>query len=622
MQKKSLYFAGSLILLLVLFASLSLLSSRLLGGLRLDLTENQLYTLSPGTQNILEGLEEPVNLYLFFSEEASRDLPHIRSYAKRVEELLAELASRSDGKVKVQRIDPEPFSEEEDDAARYGLQAVPVGASGTSLYLGLAATNTLDDVQTMPFLQPSKEKFLEYDLAKMVYSLGHPERKKIGMISNLPLTAGYDPATQAMREEWVVYDQLKQLFTIETVSPQATELPEDLDMLVLVHPRDLPESLMYEIDQFVMAGGHLLAFMDPMAEADLGDPNDPMAAMQAGSSSTLDPLLAGWGVAFDTQKAIGDLQFGAGSGANRHIGILSVPGEGMNEDDVVSADLQAVNFSSVGWLELLDGRTTEIEVLVESSENAAPFDVSRLRFASSPAELLTGFNPTGDRYAMAVRISGEARSAFEAAPEGVDAEKHLASSGENGINVMLFADTDILTDRLWVQKQPFLGQSIINAFADNGNIVVNAVDNLLGNRDLISIRTRASSGRPFDRVNDLQLKAEQEYRATEERLQQELTETERKLTELQAARSGDDLLVLSDEQQAELQRFTDRKLEIRRDLRQVQHDLQSEINQLGTRLKLINIALVPLLVILIAGLYSLRRRRQQARSSAQEAGKA
>ena len=621
MQKKTLYFAGSLALLLVLFASLSLLSGRLLGGLRLDLTENKLYTLSPGTRNILDSLQEPVNLYLFFSEESSRDLPQIRSYAKRVEELLAELASRSDGMVRVLRIDPEPFSEQEDEAARYGLQAVPVGVSGTSLYLGLAATNSLDDVQTMPFLQPSKEKFLEYDLAKMIYSLGHPERKKIGLISNLPMTAGYDPATQAMREEWVVYDQLQQLFTIETISAQATELPEGLDMLVLVHPRDLSEALLYQLDQFVLSGGHLLAFMDPMAESDQGNPNDPMAAMQAGSSSTLGPLLSAWGIGFDTQKALGDLQFGAGSGANRHIGILSVPAQGMNPEDVVSADLGVVNFSSSGWLDLLDDRTTQIEVLVESSENAAPFDVVKLRYVSSPAELLDGFNPTGDQYALAVRVSGPANSVFEAAPEGADESAHLAASKEGGINVMLFADTDMLTDRLWVQKQPFLGQNIINAFADNGNIVVNSVDNLLGNQDLISIRTRASSGRPFERVNELQLKAEQEFRATEERLQQDLAETERKLTELQAARSGDDLLVLSDEQQAELQRFMDRKLEIRRDLRAVQHDLQSDITRLGTRLKLINIALVPALVIVVAGLYSLRR-RQKARLSQHKAGQA
>ncbi len=618
MQKKSLYFLASLGLLVILFASLSVLSGRLLRGMRVDLSENHLHTLSTGTRHILEGLQEPVNLYLFFSEEASRDLPQIRSYAKRVDELLDEFANRSNGKVQIHRVDPEPFSEKEDDAARFGLQAVPVDANGTSLYFGIAGSNSLDDVQTMPFLQPPKEKFLEYDLAKMISSLGNPERKTIGLISSLPMGAGFDPASQSMREEWVVYEQLSQLFKIETVDAKAGTLPDDLDVLVLVHPRDLDDNMLYQVDQFVLRGGRLLAFIDPLAESDRGDPADPMAQMQAGSSSTLGPLLGAWGVQFDPQKALGDLQYGIGSGRQRHIGILSVPTEGMNADDVVSADLGVVNFSSTGWLQIKEGGSSHVDVLVESSQNAAPIDTSRLRFLANPEDLLSGFNPTGDRYPLAVRISGQVSSAYQQAPEGVDAAGRLAQSAEQGINVILFADTDVLSDRLWVQKQPFLGQNLVNAFADNGNIVVNAVDNLLGNRDLISIRTRASSVRPFERVNALQLQAEREYRATEERLQQELTETERKLTELQAARAGDDLLVLTKEQQEEVRRFMDRKLEIRRELRQVQHDLQVDIDRLGTRLKLFNIALVPLLVIVVALIYSLRRRRKLARQLVQE----
>lgn len=618
MQKKSIYFIFSLVLLVVLFASLSLLSNRLLRGVRVDLSEDHLYTLSEGTRNILGGLTEPVNLYLFFSEEASRDLPQIRSYASRVEEMLDEIANRSDGNVQIHRVDPEPFSEQEDEAARYGLQAVPVGASGASLYLGIAGTNSLDGVQTMPFLQPSKEKFLEYDLAKMISTLGQPERKTIGLISSLPMGAGYDPAAQGMREAWVIHDQLSQLFTIEDIDAQAAELPDNIDVLVLVHPQDLADSMLYQLDQFVLGGGRLLAFIDPLAESDRGDPNDPMGQMQAGSSSSLDPLLEAWGVEFNTQQALGDLQYGIGSGQARHIGILSVPAAGMNSDDIVSADLELVNFSSTGWLQPLEERSTTIEVLVESSENAAPIDTSRLRFLANPADLLKGFNPTGERYALGVRISGSATSAFSEPPAGQDGAGYLGESAENGINVVIFADTDILTDRLWVQKQPFLGQTLVNAFADNGDIVVNAVDNLLGNRDLISIRTRASSVRPFGRVDQLQLEAEQQYRSTEEQLQQELAETERKLTELQAARDEDDLLVLSEEQQTEVQRFMDRKLEIRRELRQVQHDLQRDIDSLGTRLKLFNIVLVPLLVIVVAMIFGLRRRQRQSRQSPAE----
>lgn len=617
MMKKPLMPAATLILLAIFFAALTVLSATLFSGARLDLTQDRLYTLSQGTRNILEGLDEPVKLYRFFSEEPSRELPQIRSYAKRVDELLDEMVDRSNGKLSVQRVDPVAFSEQEDEAARFGLQAVPIGASGITLYLGIAGTNTLDEVQTMPFLQPQKEQFLEYDLAKMISSLGTPEKKTIGVLSSLEMQGSFDPAAQRMTDPWVMREQLSQLFTLQDIDTQSESIPKEMDLLVLIHPRDLPETMLYSIDQFVLAGGRLVAFMDPVAESDQGTPGDPMAQMQRGSSSTLGKLLAAWGVDFDVNRVLGDLQFGIGSGQNRHIGILSVPPVGLNTDDIISADLEVVNFSSVGWLQPIEGAGTRFEVLAQSSENAAPLDASRLRFLTNPADLMKDFNPTGERYALAARVTGPAESAFEQAPQGNESAEHLKAAAEQGINVVLYADTDMLTDRLWVQKQPFLGQVIVNSFADNGNIVINSVDNLLGDVDLISIRTRASSSRPFERVDALQLQAEQSYRATEERLQLELAETEVRLTELQSARGEEDLLVLTDEQQAEVQRFMDRKLEIRKELRQVQHDLQRDIDSLGTRLKLINIALVPVLVILVAAFFGWRRRQLQNQSSAE-----
>jgi ABC-type uncharacterized transport system involved in gliding motility auxiliary subunit len=618
MQKKSIYSFGSLVLLLVLFVVLSMLSSNVLRGLRFDLTENGLYTLSEGTRNILDELQEPVTVYLFFSEEASRDLPQVRSYAERVDELVAEFANHSKGKLILKRIDPAPFSEQEDQAAAFGLQAVPVGASGETLYLGLAGSNSLDDVQTMPFLQPSKEQFLEYDLAKMVSSLGNPERKTIGLLSSLSMEPAYEPMTQSARDAWVVYEQFSQLFAIDRIDADSGTLPEGLDVLLLVHPKDLDEGMLYQVEQFVLGGGHLIAFLDPFAESDRGNPNDPMAQMQAGSASSLGPLLEAWGVSWDPARVIGDMQYGVGTTRARHIGILSVPADGLNDEDIVSADLEIVNFSSTGWFSPVEGAGTVFEPLVSSSENAAPMDSSRLRFLTSPADLMTDFNPTGERYALAARITGPAAASI-AAPEGMG-ESHIADSGDEGINVLLFADTDLLTDRLWVQKQDFLGQSLVTSFADNGSLAVNAVDNMLGNRDLISIRTRASSGRPFDRVEEIRVAAERSYRATEERLQMELQDTEAKLADLQAAKGEGDMLVISEEQQQEIQRFMDRKLEIRRELRQVQHDLQSDIDRLGTRLKLVNIGLIPVLVMVAALVYGLRRKKRRDQPKPKEAG--
>jgi ABC-type uncharacterized transport system involved in gliding motility auxiliary subunit len=608
MQKKSLFSIISLALLLVLFLAISILSTRLLSGYRFDLTENGLFTLSEGTSNILGEMQEPVTLYFYFSQDVSRDIPQIRSYAKRVDELLDEFVSASDGKLTVKRIDPAPFSEEEDQAAAFGLQAAPINNAGDSLYLGIAASNTLDEAQVMPFLQPSKERFLEYDLAKMISSLANPERKVIGLLSSLQMQAGFDPATQSMREAWIVNEQLGQLFEIQAIDAAAGDLPDGLDVLMLVHPKNLDDGILYQVEQFVLNGGHLIVYLDPFAESDQGDPNDPMARLQAGSSSSLGSLLEAWGVIYDPARVVGDLQYGIGNGQARHIGILSVPADGLNGEDIVTADLGNVNFSSTGWFEPAQDAGTSFEALVSTSANAAPMDASRLRFLSNPADLLDGFNPTGESYALAARVSGPA-SASMTAPEG--SGSHLAESGEGGINVLLFADTDVLTDRLWAQKQDFFGQALVNAFADNGTLAVNAVDNMLGNRDLISIRTRATSARPFDRVDELRVAAEQSYRATEERLQLELDEAERKLTELQAAKGESDLLVISAEQQAEIDRFMDRRLQIRRDLRQVQHDLQRDIDRLDARLKLINIVVVPTLVMLAALAYATRRRRRQ-----------
>ncbi len=312
----------------------------------------------------------------------------MRTYARRVRELLEEFANHGGGRLNIQFIDPQPFSEEEDEAAGYGLQGVPVGTGGETLYFGIAGTNAFDDAQAMPFLQPSKEQFLEYDLAKMVYTLGTPKKRTVGLLSSLPMTAGFDPATQSMREAWVVYDQLQQLFDIRSIDPAGGELPPDIEVLLLVHPRDLSESLQYQIDQFVLGGGRAIVFLDPFAEVDQGNPNDPMARMSAGSASSLERLTDAWGVEFDATRVLGDLQFGIGTPSSRHIGIISVPVAGLDGEDIVSADLEVVNLTSAGWISPAEGATTTLGALVRTSENAAPLDASRFRFLTNPADLL------------------------------------------------------------------------------------------------------------------------------------------------------------------------------------------------------------------------------------------
>jgi len=602
---------GALAILAVLFVVLTMLASLLFRGARLDLTENGLYTLADGTRNIVSSLAEPVTLKLYFSDQASADLPQIRRYADRVWELMQELASHSGGSIRLERIDPLPFSEAEDDAARYGLEAVPLSQAGDQLYLGLVGINTVDGLERVPFLSPNREAFLEYDLARMVASLATPERPQVGLISGLPMSGGFNMQTGQRNPAWSVYEQWQELFEITTVPATATELPADLDALVLVHPKQLSDDLLRSIDQFVLGGGRLLAFVDPYAEADPGeDPNDPASRFLAERASSLGPLLENWGVDFDSDSFVADLgralqvTIRQGQPPVRHPAILGLAAEDFSQSDIVTGELGLVNVASVGSLVDLERDGVDFEPLILSSDRAGLLPAERLRMLSDPSDLIAELGIDEGRHVLAVRLTGTVASAFaDSLPEG--------GLAEGALNAIVIADTDLLTDNLWVQRQNFLGQVLLNPFADNGALAVNAVENLLGNADLISIRSRSTSNRPFDLVDDLRREAEARLRATEQQLEAELAETENRLTQLQQSRGDADLSILTPEQEAEIDRFMEQRLEIRQQLRQVRRQLDEEIESLGARVKLINIALMPLLVTLVALLVAWRRRKAQ-----------
>lgn len=607
---RNLYSITALAVLAVLFVAATMLSGTLFKNLRVDLTENRLYTLSPGTVNLLETLEQPVTLTFYFTDEASTDLPRIRAYARRVQELLDEMADRSGGSLTVHRVDPKPFSEEEDDADRYGLEAVPLNTAGDSLFLGIVGTNDLDGLEVLPFLAPAREAFLEYDLARMVHALSRAERPRVGLLSQLPLAGGMDPRTGQRREAWAVHDQLSEMFDLETVAPGAESLPEGLDALVVIHPRDIADGLEYAIDQFVLGGGRLLAFVDPHAEADPGaDPADPAAAFLAERHSSLESLFAAWGITMDTESFVADparalqVSLQPGQPPVRHPAILGLTASDLNSGDVVTGDLETINLASAGSLEVEPQEGLAAEALVYSSDRAATLPAERLRMMSDPSVLMDELGSDGERLVLALRMSGQAASAF---PER-EGEGHRA---RGPVNAIVIADTDLLSDRMWVQRQRFLGSTILSPFANNGDLAVNAVDNLLGDADLISVRSRATGTRPFDLVDDLRREAEARLRATEQRLEQELREAEDRLTELQQARGDSDLSILTEEQQAEIDRFMDRRLEIRRQLRQVRRELDRDIEALGTRLKILNIVAMPALVTALALLLAWRRRRR------------
>jgi ABC-type uncharacterized transport system involved in gliding motility auxiliary subunit len=620
---------GGLIALAVLFLAVVMLSNVTLRGMRVDLTQNRLYTLSPGTQQLLTELKEPINLYFYFSREAAaKQAPLVMPYANRVREFLEELAARSGGKIHVSIVDPQPFSDDEDRAAEFGLQSLQPGG-GDALYFGLTGTNSTDGRSSIPSFQADREEFLEYDVAKLINDLGTPKKPVIGLISSLGLQGQFNPMTGQMGEPWPILTQLQDLFTMRTLTADVDHIDKDVDVLMLVHPKHLPPKTLYAIDQFVMRGGRLLLFVDPNSGADTSgqDPSNPLAGAMADHSSNLAPLLATWGVDYDATKVIGDLERGLDvrtsmqSPPVRHIGILGLSREDMNQKDVVSATLDKINLATAGALAARPGAKTTFEPLLLSSASAAPIPAQRFNGLTDPSILRDGFKPTGTRYALAARITGPVESAF---PQGPPPDQkaaagppvaHLAKSTAPA-NIVVIADTDLLMDYMWVQTREVFGQRVAQAFANNGDLVANILDNLSGSSALISVRGRATFSRPFERVETLRHQADDRLRSKALELQAELQQTETKLTELQSKRNDQSSLVLSPEQEAELKRFVAEKARVRKQLRETQRGLDVDINRLESWLKVVNIAIAPLLVA-VAGviILSLRRRRRTAVSS-------
>ena len=634
MTNRSTLGGGTLIALALLFAGITILAGYVLRGWRLDLTENHLYSTAPGTERILKGLKEPINLYYFFSSDAVSQNPQMKAYASRVRELLEELVARSNGKLHLQVIDPQPFSEDEDRAAELGVRAVPMGG-GRSLYFGLAGTNSTDGHAAIPFFDPgvnnSNEQFLEYDMMKLVYQLSNTAKPVVAWLSSLPMGAGFDPASGQPREPWVVLEQAQQLFNVHMLEPSLTRIDPDVSVLVLVHPKQLPPAAQFAIDQFALRGGHILAFIDPLSEQDTAgaDPSNPVAAMTADRSSHLEPLLSAWGVDFNPREVIADADLALavsmreGQEPVRHLGILGLDESALNRKDVVTAGLSKLNVATVGHLQPKKGATVKFEPLLESSTQAEPLPVERFAMLMDPSSLVTGFKPTGKRYTLAARVTGNVQSAFPGGPPaGVQlaAGETALKTSAKPLNLIVVADTDLLADPLWVRQQSLFGQRIAQPFASNGDLVFNALDNLTGSNDLISVRSRATFSRPFKRVEALRASADERFHAKEQELETQLRETEDKLTALQSRRSDKSALILSPEQEGELERFQQQKLRIRKDLRDVRHGLDQDITHLGNMLKIVNIIVLPVVFVLMLALFVGMRRRRRPSHAQQGSG--
>ena len=653
-MKKKLLFSSFGLATIGLILLLGVFIISILPSLRIDLTEDRLYSLSDGTRNILSNLSQPIELMFFYSDSATEDVPQLRAYGNRVQELLREIVIASEGNLRLSVIDPGPFSEEEDLATQYGVRAVPVTQGGEGVYFGLVAAQDGDGVpealrvtETMPLIRPDQEEFLEYEFMKVITQVSNPDRTIIGLVTQLDIDGGFDPMTGQGTQQWMIMDLVRQLYEVRRVDITSDSIEEDIDILMIVHPQGLSDRFLYAVDQHILRGGDALVFLDPNADSMVG--RSPQGNLiPAGMNSELPGLLEAWGVEFDNSKVLTDnvlalrVMMGQGQRPVPHLGMLGVQSEFLTQDDIITNRLETINLSSAGAINQSAEGSISFEPLIVSSSDAMLMDRSFVESVTDPTVLFDEFQSEDTSFVIAARISGVIETAFpNGQPAIVETEEesdtgeeeseasetsltdtnnanevaeeieleHLNTSLEP-VNIVIFADSDILSDRLWVQVTQFFGQRIPQPFANNGDLIINAMDNLSGGADLSSIRSRGRYSRPFTRVLSLQREADDRLREEEGELSARVVETEASLADLNTDEEGNPIGEITPEIQAEIDRFNAELIETRRRLREVRFQLTEDIEQLGSNLKAANTALVPILLTLFFfGSYYRRSRR-------------
>lgn len=615
-----------IVLAAILFLSSNLAVNLGLRSAQVDLTERQLYTLSEGTRKVLTSLKEPITLRFYFTRALGENYPGHQTYANRVRELLERYVDISGGKIRLEIKNPEAFSEVEDEAVTFGLQGIPYDQSGDRGYFGIAGTNSVDGKAVIPYFTTEREPFLEYDLTKLVYSLATLDRPIIGVVARLPVEGGFMMGQRPV-PPWAVINQIRELFDVRSMPAEFNSVPPEVGELLLVHPKNLSEETLYAIDQFVMRGGRILAFIDPNAETEM-----PTPGTRPGPSD-IDRLLKSWGVTFIKDKVAGDLESARRVNVRYqgqmtqvdYVAWNALDRNNLNTDDAVVADIRGINVGSAGIIEPAKDATTTFRPLITTSEKSQAIDVAKFQGKIDVVGLFRDFKPSGKKLTIAARVTGPVKSAFPDGPpligEGPEAEKaraekaksHLAQS-EKPLNAVIVADTDVLHEGLWAEVREVNGEQLLVPYAGNSDFVVNAVENLAGGDALLSLRSRGDSRRPFRMVEEIRLEAERKFRSEQEKLVKELQETQQRVEGLTNRENGSGEAILSPEEKQAIAEFRRKMIEIRRDLRDVQHALRKDIDDLDAWLKFLNIAAIPLLLGIVALVIAVVRRMRRVRA--------
>ncbi len=622
--------AAGLAVLLVIIGAVNLIVANM--RIRLDLTGEKLYTLSKGSRQVLGGLENDVTLKFYFSSSSPEMPMALKTYANQVRDLLKEYELAGKGRVTLEAYDPKPDSDSEEWAQRYGIEPQQTNPFGQPVYFGLVAVGG-DTEQAIPGFNPRTEATLEYDITRLITRVAWPEKPVVGVMSSLSvLGQPQNPMMMQQRrqppdEGWTAFRELRKDYTVREVNIDSEEIDADIKTLVVIHPKDLSDKALFAIDQFVLRGGRLIACVDPFSVADFEanqQQQNPMMMQMGGGAagpSTLGKLFDNWGVTFDTTKVVADLscatKLNSGNGrVEDNPAFLSLSKANMAQDDLLTSQLSSIMMPFAGALS--DNTAKEITftpLITTSDDNACLVDQMSAQFGVSA--MRPQLKPDGARRVLAARLQGEFKTAFpdgpEVAADGADntatnKPANMLTSGSS--TVMLFGDADFFNDRFSVQLMNTLFGAIAQPINDNLTLFGNTVEQSAGREELIGVRSRGKFNRPFDKVDQLEVKAMKKWQAEEARLEAALQETQQRLSQLQQQKTGNERLILSKEQQAELEKFRTQQADTRKQLKEVRKNLNRDIERLGLSLKVINIALIPLLVIGFGIFRGLRRKKR------------
>ena len=639
-----LFSTAGIMIMAVLVIGLNFIAG-LIGG-RVDLTQENLYTLSQGTKQILKELDQPVKVNFYYSSSAKQMPMPLRNYARRVEDLLKEYKRAASGHIKVQQFDPEPLSDAADAAQLDGIRGRKTGM-GETIYFGISV-QLLGETEALPFLHPNQEQKLEYQLTRAIYRVSHPEKPVVGIISPLPVMGTPGPQMQlpGMRNQaqppWRLITELRKDYEVREISlKEKAEIPADLDALILIHPKNFSKEKWFAVDQYVLSGGRLMALIDPLSTADMQNQNPMMRRRSGGSApSDLGPLMKSWGLRMDAEKVVADL-VNVTRVRNPQTGqpmamptILTLTGDAIAQDNPATSGLESLLVAFAGAIrgETVDG--IESEVLLSTSTQTDM--VEAFKAHRSPESVKKTFSALEERLPLAVLLRGSFKTAFptgkpkaekaddekntpEKDPEKKPTQKNEKADwlkqSEKDSAVIVISDTDIVTDGFCVQTQNIFGREIAVPVSDNLTLIHNLLDLLSGDTSLMNIRSRGAVSRPFEVVNEIRAQAEQEYQDKINRLEEELAQAEKQLQKLQSGRDteGNQEYFLSPEQTKSIKEYRKKEAQTRKELREVRKKLRKDIDALETSLKWANIALMPVLVGLGGILLAIIKRKKEVR---------